>query len=109
MQASPMLFTGIDWNTVRGVFGGKRVFKGISYLSVLDGHRYQVLTIISPVILQNFSDTGFLRHLMVSKMICFPTAGFRWVCKAQQSETSQPREIPHRVTWAALKLNMMFI
>ena len=63
----------------------------------------------SLVILQNFSDTGFLRHLMVSKMICFPTAGFRWVCKAQQSETSQPREIPHRVTWAALKLNMMFI
>ena len=87
MQESPMLFTGIDWNTVRGGFGGKGVFKGISYLSVSDGHRYQVLTIISPVILQNFSDTGFLRHWMVSKMICFPTAVFRWFCKAQQSDS----------------------
>ena len=108
-----MLFTGIDWNTVRGVFGGKGVFKGISYLSVSDGHRYQVLAIIS-------HSSKFLRHRILEALDglqddLLSDSGLQVFLQSTAIRFFGSLRKPHnrvkspRVTWAALKLNMMFI
>ena len=113
MQESPMLFIGIDWNTVRGVFGGKRVFKGFSYQSVSDGYRYQVLAIIS-------HSSKFLRHRILEALDglqddLLSDSGLQVVLQSTAIRFFGSLRKPHnrvkspRVTWAALKLNMMFI
>ena len=100
MQASPMLFTGIDWNTVRGVFGGK----GWSRVSAL--YQYQMVIGIrfsQSLVLSFFK---FLRHRILEALDglqddLLSDSGLQvefakhsnpilW----QFKKTSQPREIP---------------
>ena len=95
---------------------GKRCFwreNYISYLSVSDGHRYQVLTIIS-------LSSKFLRHRILEALdglqddllsdsglqVGLQSTAIRFfgISRKPHNRVKSPR-----VTWAALKLNMMFI